>query len=47
MKLWLAPLEGISDCAFRTLCYNYGADLTFTPMIRVESLNIKNKSSLD
>lgn len=47
MKLWLAPLDGISDCAFRTLCYNYGADKTFTPMVRVESLVRKNKSSLD
>lgn len=46
MKLWLAPLEGISDCAFRTLCYQYGADLTFTEMIRVDSLIKGNKSSL-
>src|SRR3989338_2927882 len=46
MKLWLAPLEGISDCAFRSLCFHYGADLTFTEMIRVDSLVKKNKSSL-
>ncbi len=46
MKLWLAPLEGVSSCAFRTLCYQYGADLTFTEMIRVDSLVKKNKSSL-
>ncbi|MBI5797684.1 tRNA-dihydrouridine synthase family protein [Candidatus Woesearchaeota archaeon] len=46
MKLWLAPLEGVSDCAFRTLCYQYGADLTFTEMIRVDSLVKGNKSSL-
>ncbi len=46
MKLWLAPLEGISDCAFRTLCYDYGADLTFTEMIRVDGLVKKNKSTL-
>ncbi|HIH15161.1 MAG: hypothetical protein QT08_C0008G0051 [archaeon GW2011_AR17] len=46
MKLWLAPLEGVSDCAFRTLCYRHGADLTFTEMIRVDSLVKKNTSSL-
>ncbi len=46
MKLWLAPLEGVSDCAFRTICYKHGADLTFTEMIRVDSLVKKNKSSL-
>ncbi|MSR86059.1 tRNA-dihydrouridine synthase family protein [Candidatus Woesearchaeota archaeon] len=46
MKLWLAPLEGVSDCAFRTLCYQYGADLTFTEMIRVDGLVKRNKSTL-
>ncbi|MEK6867536.1 MAG: tRNA-dihydrouridine synthase family protein [Nanoarchaeota archaeon] len=46
MKLWLAPLEGVSDCAFRTLCSNHGADLTFTEMIRVDSLIRGNKSTL-
>ncbi len=46
MKLWLAPLEGVSDCAFRTLCYRHGADLTFTEMIRVDSLVRGNKSTL-
>ncbi len=47
MKLWLAPLEGVSDCAFRTLCYNHGADLTFTEMIRIDSLVRKNKATLN
>ena len=46
MKLFLAPLEGVSDCAFRTLCANHGADLTFTEMIRVDSLIRGNKSTL-
>ncbi len=46
MKLLLAPLEGVSDCAFRTLCFNHGADLTFTEMIRVDSLVRKNKATL-
>ena len=46
MKLLLAPLEGVSDCAFRTLCFNHGADITFTEMIRADSLVRKNKATL-
>lgn len=42
----LAPLEQTSDNALRTLCYKYGADLTFTEMTRYDSLAKKNKSSL-
>ncbi len=45
MKLWLAPMEGITDCAFRTLCYNNGADLTFTEMIRIDALIRGNKAT--
>jgi len=47
MKLWLAPMEGVTDCAFRTLCYNHGADLTYTEMIRVDALVKNNKSTLN
>ncbi|MBI2573457.1 tRNA-dihydrouridine synthase family protein [Candidatus Woesearchaeota archaeon] len=47
MIIHLAPLEGTSDCAFRTLCYNYGADVTYTEMIRVDALLRKNKSTLN
>ncbi len=45
MKLWLAPMEGITDCAFRTLCYNNSADLTFTEMIRIDALIRGNKAT--
>jgi len=41
----LAPIEDMTSNAFRTICYRYGADLTFTEMIRVESLAKKNKST--
>lgn len=41
----LAPIEDMTDSAFRTLCYHHGADLTFTEMMRVESLAKKNKST--
>ena len=46
MKLWLAPLEGVSDCAFRTLCFRHGADLTCTEMVRVDSVVRNNKSTM-
>jgi len=42
----LAPLEDYSDPAFRTLCFNHGADLTFTEMTRVEGLVRNNKPTL-
>ncbi len=49
MKLiyMLAPMEGFSDNSFRTLCYKYGADVTFTEMARFESLARRNKSTLE
>jgi tRNA-dihydrouridine synthase B len=40
----LAPMEDFTDNAFRTLCYNHGADMTFTELLRIEALanNIEN-----
>jgi tRNA-dihydrouridine synthase B len=39
----LAPMEGVTDNAFRTLYYKNGADLTFTEMARVDNLaKLKN-----
>jgi len=40
-----APIEDVSDNAFRTLCFKYGADLTFTEMIRVEGLSKNNAAT--
>jgi len=37
-QLMLAPMEGITDAAFRTLAYRNGADLTFTEIARVANL---------
>lgn len=44
-KLMLAPLEDTTDNVFRELCYNHGADLTFTEMTRLDGLIRKNKST--
>jgi tRNA-dihydrouridine synthase len=43
MEFWLAPMEGYTDCAFRTLCYKNGADFTFAPMARVDSV-LRNRN---
>jgi tRNA-dihydrouridine synthase B len=40
-----APLEDISDNAYRTICHKYGADITFTEMVRVEALAKNNAST--
>jgi tRNA-dihydrouridine synthase len=43
----LAPLEGVSDAGFRRLCFEQGAGLTFTEMIRARGLAKRNKSTID
>lgn len=34
----LAPLERVSDVAFRQLCYRLGAGITWTEMVRASSV---------
>jgi len=46
LALMLAPMEGYTDAAFRTLCHTHGAELTFTEMAHVDSLVRGNNSSL-
>jgi len=41
-QLMMAPMEKIADAKFRTLCYQNGADLTFTEIVRVANL-VKGK----
>jgi hypothetical protein len=43
----LAPLEGVSDAGFRRLCFEQGAGLTFTEMIRARGLAKRNKSTIE
>src|SRR3989344_6053177 len=45
-KLWLSPMESVSDLGFRTLCYQHGASLTFTEMVRASALVRGNKAAL-
>lgn len=43
----LASLERYSDSVFRTLCFNHGAELTFTEMAHVQSFLRRSKDSLE
>ena len=45
-KLMMAPLENITGPSFRTICYNHGADMTFTEMVRINALARNNKSTI-
>ena len=47
LQLMLAPMEGLTDNALRTLCYRNGADLTFTEMARVDNLSRLKKGELE
>jgi tRNA-dihydrouridine synthase len=37
-NLFLAPAAGYTDSAFRSICVEYGANLTFTGLISAEAL---------
>lgn len=43
--LLLAPMAGVSDIAFRTLCHEAGADLCFTEMVSAKGLAYANKKT--
>lgn len=45
-KAILAPMAGITDVAFRTLCKKYGAALTISEMISAEALVRNSKKTL-
>lgn len=47
LQLMLAPMEEVTNDAFRTLCYKNGADLTFTEMVRVSNLVKSRKFEMD
>ncbi|MBC62540.1 MAG: tRNA dihydrouridine synthase DusB [Zetaproteobacteria bacterium] len=45
-KILLAPLAGVSDMAFRVICQNLGADLTFVEMISAKALVMDSQKTL-
>jgi len=44
-KLALAPLAGVSDLAFRTVCRELGAGLTYTEMVSAKALVYQDKKT--
>lgn len=46
-KLLLAPMAGVTDKAFRTICLRHGAALTYTEMVSAKGLEYDNKNTWD
>jgi len=46
-NLFLAPLAGFTDTAFRKTCLNAGADLTFSEMVSCEGIIRENRKTTD
>ncbi len=45
--LALAPMAGITDSAFRQICHEYGADVTYSEMSSVSALFFKPQKTLE
>lgn len=46
-NVFLAPMAGVTDLAFRTVCRKYGASLAYSEMISSKALFYKDKKTLD
>ena len=46
-NLFLAPVAGYTDRAFRSICTDYGADFTFTELASAEALMRGGRATLD
>lgn len=44
-RVLLAPMAGVSDIAFRTLCREAGADMAFTEMVSAKGLSFANEKT--
>jgi len=44
-KLILAPMAGVTDSVFRSICVRFGAALTFTEMVSAKGLHYQSKNS--
>lgn len=45
--LALAPMAGVTDGAFRSLCKEYGADVVYTEFVSVDAIVHENKKTMD
>ena len=43
--LFLAPMAGVTDYAFRTICAGHGANVTVTEMVSSRALQYRDKKS--
>ncbi|MBK5211181.1 MAG: tRNA dihydrouridine synthase DusB [Coriobacteriia bacterium] len=43
--IWLAPMAGVNDAAFRVLCKEAGAGLTFTEMVSAKGLHYSSSNN--
>lgn len=46
-NVFLAPMAGYTDVAFRAMCKSYGAGLTFTEMVSAKAICMGNKKTLE
>jgi len=44
-NIFLAPVAGVSDIAFRLICRGMGADLTYTEMVSAKALCFEDKKT--
>ena len=43
----LAPLAGVTDSAFRSICFEHGAAMAFTEMVSAKGLYYRNPGTED
>lgn len=46
-RYFLAPMAGITDSAYRTICKGMGAGLVYTEMVSAKALTFRDKKSID
>ena len=44
-NIFLAPMAGVTDLAFRIICSRYGAGLSYTEMVSAKALSFKDKKT--
>ncbi len=45
--IFMAPLAGITDFAYRTILSEYGADIVFSEMVSAKAITYKNEKTMD
>ena len=47
MKIYIAPLAGVTDYTFRGILDDYKPDLMFTEMVSINALEMENEKTLN